>query len=132
MRKIVLDTNVIVSAILSPQGTCSEIMDLVFNNELQAYYCDAILAEYKDVLSRASLDLNRKMRAMFFEIIREAGTVITSPTSDIVFPHESDRIFYDTARESGAVLITGNIKHFPAEDFIMTPSQFLEGFFSAS
>jgi len=44
---------------------------------------------------------------------------------DISLPDESDRIFYDTACESKAILITGNKKHYPDEEFIMTPADFL-------
>jgi len=38
---------------------------------------------------------------------------------------ETDRVFYDTAKASGAILITGNIRHYPAMPFIMTPADFL-------
>jgi predicted nucleic acid-binding protein len=41
---------------------------------------------------------------------------------------ETDRKFYDTAKSSSATLITGNMKHYPAEPFIMTPADFIEGF----
>jgi hypothetical protein len=41
-------------------------------------------------------------------------------------PDEGDRAFYDIAKAYGATLITGNIQHFPKEDFILTPSEFLE------
>jgi predicted nucleic acid-binding protein len=44
----------------------------------------------------------------------------------IDLPDEKDRIFYDTAKQRNAILITGNIKHFPEEDFIMSPKDFLE------
>jgi putative PIN family toxin of toxin-antitoxin system len=125
MRRVVLDTNVIVSAILSPKGLCSKIMDLVFDDKIQTCYSVDILAEYKDVLFRASLDLNGEKRKLFFEIMREAGTIIWPTASDIKLPDESDRIFYDTAKESGAILITGNIKHYPSESFIMTPAEFM-------
>jgi hypothetical protein len=46
-----------------------------------------------------------------------------SPTP---LPDESDRKFYDTAKYCGAFLITGNIKHFPQEPFIITPAEFLK------
>jgi predicted nucleic acid-binding protein len=37
---------------------------------------------------------------------------------------EDDRIFYDTAKEGDAILITGNFRHYPNEPFIMKPSAF--------
>jgi putative PIN family toxin of toxin-antitoxin system len=125
MSNIVLDTNVIVSAILSPNGICSKIMNIFLNGGMQVYYNAGILSEYKDVLFRASLDLNIEKRKEFFEIIREAGILIEPTVSNILLPDESDRIFYDTAVESGAILITFNIKHYPIEPFIMTPVEFI-------
>ena len=44
---------------------------------------------------------------------------------NIPMPDESDRIFYDTDKQSGSILITGNTKHFPDEPFIMTPAEFM-------
>jgi len=42
----------------------------------------------------------------------------------VVMPDESDRTFYDTAKTCGAVLVTGNMRHYPSESFIMTPAKF--------
>jgi len=39
---------------------------------------------------------------------------------------ESDRVFYDTAKTIGAILVTGNIKHYPDEPLIMTPAVFMK------
>jgi hypothetical protein len=39
--------------------------------------------------------------------------------------HEDDRIFYDTAKHSGSILVTGNLKHYPKEAFILAPTEFL-------
>ena len=45
--------------------------------------------------------------------------------SNLQMIDEADRIFYDTAKGSNSILITGNIKHFPKEDFIKTVNEFL-------
>lgn len=124
--KVVIDTNVVVSAFLSPHGNPAKVLALFFKGELQTYYSGDILAEYEDVLSRPVLKIEPEKIKRFFEIIRETATLLEPITSDIDLPDESDRIFYDTAKKSGAVLITGNIKHYPAEDFVMTPNQFSE------
>ena len=41
---------------------------------------------------------------------------------------DSDRAIALKAKESGAILVTGNTKHYPTESFIMTPSDFLAFF----
>ena len=60
--------------------------------------------------------------------IKKFGKAITTDKSTVALPDESDRIFYDVARASEAILITGNTKHFPNEPFIMTPAEFLVKF----
>ena len=52
--------------------------------------------------------------------------MIEPAASDIPMIDETDRIFYDTAKAAGATLITGNIKHYPAEPFIMLPADFIK------
>jgi len=128
-KRVVVDTNILVSAALSPNGNPAKIIALISSGEeIQVYYSREILAEYKDVLSRQKLNIAAETQTRIMNAIISTGTLITPTSSEIPLPDESDRVFYDTAKESGAVLITGNTKHFPEEDFIVTPSQFLELF----
>jgi len=98
----------------------------LFNDEIQIYYCDDILAEYKEVLSRPSLKIAPEKITRFLKILKETGMSVESPSSSITMPDESDRVFYDTAKDNSAILITGNTKHYPLDDCIMTPRQYLE------
>jgi len=54
------------------------------------------------------------------------GVLVDPIVSKVTLPDESDRMFYDAALENNAILITGNLKHYPNEKFIMTPTQFLD------
>ena len=128
MIRVVLDTNVVVSALLSLHGTPAQILDLVFGEEIQVYYSDRIRIEYRDVLSRPSLKVMPEKAGRFIEILKEVGISIEPTISEIPLPDESDRVFYDTARDSAAILITGNRRHYPTEDSIMTPRSFIELF----
>jgi len=58
--------------------------------------------------------------------IKEIGILINPTLSNVSMTDEKDRIFYDTAKEGTALLITGNKKHFPDEPFILTPSEYIE------
>jgi putative PIN family toxin of toxin-antitoxin system len=122
---VVLDTNIIVSAALSPIGNPAKIIAMIPGEEIQVYYGVGILSEYRDVLSRPRLKIPAELQKRIIEAIVNAGIFFEPTASAIPLPDETDRIFYDTAKEIGAILITGNIKHYPAENFIMTPSQFL-------
>ena len=124
---VVIDTKVIVSAVLSPKGSPAQIVDFIIDtNEIQIYYSADILTEYKEVLSRPRLNIDDEMIDHVVNLIKKVGVSIEATPSAMPMPDEADRIFYDTARAAGAILITGNIKHYPAESFIMTPVDFLK------
>jgi len=123
---VVIDTNVIVSAFLSSRGKPAAILEMFFNDEIKIYYNENILNEYEDVLSRPVLHIEQEKAKKLFNILRVTGLSIETVVSDIPLPDEDDRIFYDTAKLSGAILITGNIKHYPVENFIKPPSEFLD------
>ena len=88
-------------------------------------YNTGILIEYADVLARSKFNFSTEKQTALLKKIVEIGTVFNPIVSEISLVDEDDRIFYDTAKEAEAKLITGNTKHYPTEDFIMTPSDFL-------
>ena len=130
MHRVVIDTNVIVSAFISSKGNPAKIVNAVVSSEdFIICYNGDILAEYEDVLTRAKFDkynFSPAEIANFIKKVQEIGILIEPPASDISMPDESDRIFYDTATEGGAILITGNAEHYPPEDFVVTPAIFLQ------
>ena len=126
MQKVVVDTNVLVSALWSKQGNPNRILEMIFLKEIVLYYCPEIMEEYKNVLSREKLNFaEEKTLPLLQEITKNA--VLTEPaTSTVFFSDESDRKFYDIAKENDAILITGNSKHYPDEPQILTPFKFLQ------
>jgi len=126
MVKIVLDTNVVVSAFLVPQGKPASILQLVLRHDFDICINTAILAEYEQVLNRAKFagKIHKASIQRFFSIIYDIGINIVSTPSAISLPDESDRKFYDAAKTANAYLITGNAKHYPDEPFIVTPADF--------
>ena len=126
ISKIVIDTNVIVSAALSPKGNPARILDLVADDaEIEVYYSAEMMAEYEKVLSRDYLNISYDAQHAMIEAIKSVGIPIKPSASGKSMPDEDDRVFYDTAKASEAILITGNKKHYPDEPFIMTPADFL-------
>ena len=123
---VVLDTNIIISYALSPRGNPAHIMSLVSSGLIKICYSDTILAEYTELLSRKKFGFSLEKQKDALKAIKEMGTIIEPVPSDIPLPDESDRIFYDLAKETSSILITGNKRHFPDEDFILTPAEFLE------
>jgi len=124
--KVVIDTNVIISAVLSPKGNPAQVLrSITDSNDVFMYYSPEIIDEYTKVLSydRLRIDDDEKKRAI--ELVIEIGVCISPVASIIPLPDETDRIFYDTAKTSGSILITGNTKHYPTESFIMTPANYI-------
>ena len=53
MTRVVLDTNVVVSAHIQPAGVPARILLLAFAKEFELYVSSAIVAEYDDVLDKS-------------------------------------------------------------------------------
>jgi putative PIN family toxin of toxin-antitoxin system len=125
--KIVLDTNVIVSALLCPQSLPAKILGLVLNGTVGIVYDNNVLVEYIDVLNREKFKINKESIKVVLEFIRNDGEYTISIPQKVKFVDEDDRMFYELYK-SGEVdfLITGNIKHFPKEKNIVTPREFIE------
>jgi putative PIN family toxin of toxin-antitoxin system len=122
---VVIDTNVLVSALIVAGSLPARIINLVKNRTVQTRYCDAILAEYTAVLSRPKFKFRTEdIRNLVSGIVR-AGFPVNAVPSTFPMPDESDRKFYDVAKSCGAILITGNTRHYPDEPFILTPDGFI-------
>ena len=126
--KLVLDTNVVISAFINPGGKPSQIIKMVLGHKAELCYNSAILSEYESVMLRSKFShaVNSGNVRRFINLVRSIGISFDPLPSTIKLPDESDRVFYDTARGSGSILITGNKKHFPKESFIMLPADFLK------
>ena len=122
--RAVIDTNVLVSALWSGDGKAAEIVKLV-PAVITPYFSKAIIDEYTEVLNRPKFDFATEKKEKLLSLMEEFGESVSPNKSAIPMPDETDRVFYDTAKASGAILITGNKKDYPDEPFIVTPSVFL-------
>ena len=125
MIKVVLDTNILVSALWKRPGNASSIVDLIALGHITPCHNAQIISEYKNVLLRTKFRFAPSDIANLLDLITKDGLSVLSKLSSIPFADESDRVFYDVAVTCGAYLVTGNGKHYPNEPFILTPAQFL-------
>lgn len=124
MQKVVLDTNVIVSALLSPFGQPARILDLVLTGKLLICFESRIVSEYLEVLSRPRFGFEFQEIAQTIHQLIQMGISVIAQPSTIDFVDESDRVFFDVAQAANALLITGNLKHYPPDqDFIYSPAE---------
>ena len=112
---VVLDTNVIVSALLSPHGKPAYIFNRFINGELTLCADERILSEYYAVLSRPKFKFNPQLIDRIISFIRTHALIVTPITLSAQFDDESDKKFYEVAKTCNATLITGNLKRFPVE-----------------
>jgi len=126
----VIDTNVLVSAMLRWDSVPGNIMELAFGGSIIPILNDSIVAEYREVLSRPKFHLSDEIINDVLDTINENGLYVDAEELDIELPDPKDRVFYEVVmeerKEEDAYLVTGNIRHFPAKPFIVTPRQMLD------
>jgi len=125
--KVVLDTNIIVSALLSPQGLPAKLLNLVFDKQLTIVYDNNIFAEYSEVLNRDRFKLDKELVNLIIDFIAKEGDYVIPKLQNIQFADEDDKIFYEVYKGGDIdYLITGNKKHFPNEKGIVTVKEFFK------
>ena len=127
--RVVLDTNILVSGLLTPEGSCRRILDLVLDGTLRPCADDRILEEYARVLRRASLNLPAAHVDDLLDVVRHGGERIVAGPLPARLPDSSDTPFLEVAATAEAVLVTGNTRHFPAAACapvpVVGPAEFL-------
>lgn len=126
--KAVIDTNVLVSAYWTsnPDSPPARVYRAVLSGAITALVNDEVISEYKDVLHRPKFGFNPEDIDKDIAFIEQAGIMIHPADSDANFPDIDDKVFFCTALAGEAHLVTGNMKHYPRADFIVTPAQFCE------
>lgn len=126
----VIDTNVLVSAILKQNSVPGSIVELAFDGPIVPVLNDAIENEYREVLSRPKFHLTEDIVEAIILTFHHCGLYVDADQIDIELPDPKDRVFYEVVmeerKEEDAYLVTGNIKHFPEKPFIVTPRQMLD------
>jgi uncharacterized protein len=129
--KIVLDTNVLVSGMLNPDGAPGRIVDMLRSGVVQLVVDDRILAEYRDVLHRDYLSkyFTEFDRESILEFLSSNSSYTTSSVVVLDLPDKGDVPFLETALTEKVPLITGNSRHFPPRcrrgTAVLTPQEFV-------
>lgn len=125
----VIDMNVLVSGMISnnPSSPTVGVLKCVDNKTIVPLFCDEILHEYDIVLHRKKFNLPEdEINAVLDEIVA-LGLSSSRITSNEQFPDPKDVVFYEIAlSKENSYLITGNIKHFPKVDFVVTPAEIMK------
>jgi putative PIN family toxin of toxin-antitoxin system len=127
--RLVIDTNVLVSAALKPDGLQRTTFLLAITKPACLYVSPPILEEFAEVLSRPELSIRKWLRLRLLQLIKNHSYAVTPPRRLAVTSDPDDNIFVECADAARAdFLITGNRKHFPAfwkSTKTVTPREFV-------
>ena len=126
---VVLDTNVIVAAMLTRHhdSATKRIINAITDLKITVLYHEAIFNEYHRIL-------NLKKFGFSADVVRDMENVITTfgiktdrtPTDEI-FNDKDDVVFYEVAlSKEGAYVVTGNKRHFPDKPIVVTPAEMVK------
>lgn len=129
--RIVIDTNVLVSGLLSPFGPPGVIVGLIAAGRLRVCYDARILSEYNEVLRRPAFPFADKEVAALMAQVRAGGELINAEPLPVRLPDPDDEPFLEVATSALVeFLVTGNLKHFPRDRRqgvnVVSPRQFLD------
>lgn len=125
----VIDTNVLVSALLSHHSDSAtvQVVAAISAEGICPLYNKEIMKEYKDVLNRSKFSFPPKSIASIISKIKEVGHKASRAHSDEFFPDAKDIVFYEVAlSKEDAYLVTGNTKHFPKAPIVVTPTEMMQ------
>lgn len=126
----VIDTNVIVSAMLKADSMPALVLKEVLVGNICLLLNQEILDEYLEVLSRKKFHFSVEIVINFVREIKKRAIFIDAMPTDESMPDPDDAVFYEIVmearKETDAYLVTGNIKHFPKKPYVVTPKEMID------
>ena len=126
----VIDTNVFISALMSKHEDSAtvNVLRAILDGRIIPLYHQNILEEYRDVLHRKKFHFQEEKIELILEAVKQFGLeVFPQPTGEILVDMD-DLIFYEVTmekRDDNAYLVTGNQKHYPIREYIVTPAEMM-------
>lgn len=129
--RVVLDTNVLVSGLITPKGPPGEILRLLETAPIVPCFSESILGEYRDVLARPKFGFPANSIASLLRRFAAVGERIAANPLSAGLPDPKDEAFLAVALTAHAdFLVTGNLRHFPARlrhgVAVVSPRDFLD------
>lgn len=126
----VIDTNVLVSALLRYESVPGQIVREATGGVLTPLYNQEILAEYREVLHRPKFPFEENEIEAVLSAIQAYGIEVNTDNpenAEFELPDPDDRVFYEVVMEKrkseDAFLVTGNTRHFPMKPYVVTPRE---------
>ena len=126
----VIDTNVLVSAMLVPDSVPGTVLKYVYTSVIVPLINEEIMNEYIEVINREKFGFDKNDIDLVISNIKNSALVLERTISDEQFDDQKDVVFYEVAltgiNKTNAYLVTGNIKHFPKRPFVVTPREMVD------
>ena len=119
-KRVVIDTNVLISAMLSPSGMAATFMEDVYDGQYEVIVTENILHEYDNVMRRRAFHFDEEDISFVNQWFIKNSLFVEVDEADYPaneMPDSRDASFYVAARCTGALLVTGNIKHYPVTEW---------------
>jgi putative PIN family toxin of toxin-antitoxin system len=112
--RLVIDTNIVVSAALKPDGLQRTVLLVAMAKPARLYISDAVFAEYREVLARPELQIRKGLRQQLLHLIRSRSYLVAPSRQLQITKDPDDNKFLECADAARAdYLVTGNQRHFP-------------------
>ncbi len=129
IAKVVIDTIILVSALLSSNDEAAtvRVFDLPFKGNIIPIVTNDILMEYGDVLRRRKFHFPEECVSALLEDIARRSICVVPRHADLELSDEKDRPFLEAMfADDDIILVTGNMKHFPDHERIMTARDLID------
>ena len=128
---VVIDTNVFVSALITKNKDSAtvKVLEAVLCGDVVPLYNKEILNEYEEVLSRSKFKFSTRVINVMLLAIEKYGIEVFPQSTGEILVDMDDLVFFEVVmekRSDDAYLVTGNQKHFPIRDFIVTPADMMK------
>ena len=127
--RLVVDTNIVVSAALKPDGLQRTVLLLAITKPARLYISTDIFAEYREVLARPELQIRKGLQRQLLDLLAKRAHFVTPAWTLQVTGDPQDNMFLECADAARAdYLVTGNVRHFPKfwkKTKVITSSEFL-------
>ena len=125
----VLDTNVLVSALLHWTSIPGAVVKEAISGNLTPVLHEKILEEYEEVLRRDKFPFPEEDIQSLLDGLKDRGVFWAPALIDEELPDKKDVVFYtvtmEARKDEDTYLVTGNIRHFPVKPYIVTPREML-------
>lgn len=119
--RVVIDTNIIISSLLTEYGQCESFMEMVYAQKYEVIVTETIMDEYERKLRSKKFPFTDETINKILKWFRK-NAVFIEINEDLSVPFmdkrdKTDKVFYLAARATHSLLVTGNIKHYPVEEW---------------